>query len=420
MKVWLISTKMGYGHQRAAYPLKKLAFQRIITANNDSIVDEKERKMWLRLQNAYETISRISSIPIIGRTLFNLYDFFQSIRPLYPFKDYSLPNVHVTYMKHLIKKGLCKSLISYIKQTNEEIPIITTFYLPALAADYAGYQKIYCIITDTDLHRVWVSDKPKQSNITYFASTANSCKRLRSYGVKEENIVLTGFPLPKELIGEHNQIIKHNLAHRLHNIDPSKVYEKAIKTQKGIYFTGKKNHPLTLTFIVGGAGAQLHILYAITVSLAKKIKHEELKFVVLFGTHLKKAQNYREFCSMHLIDKQIEIQVTTDMTSYYAQFLQAMETTDILMTKPSEMSFYAALGIPIIILPPLGAHEERNQTWLIRKGCGIRMDDPNTINEWLFDWLNQGILAKAAMDGYLFAEHRGTYNIEEYLKKHHI
>jgi UDP-N-acetylglucosamine:LPS N-acetylglucosamine transferase len=419
MKAWLITTKMGYGHQRAAYPLKPIAYQRIITANNDAIIDTKEQKIWRRLQTFYETISRISSIPIIGKSLFAIYDFFQSIRPLYPFRDQSLPTLHVSYMKHLIKKGLCKSLISYITQSNPNVPIITTFYLPALAADYAKYPHIYCVITDTDLHRVWVSDNPKQSNIVYFAPTERACKRLRSYGIKEENIVHTGFPLPKDLVGEHNQIIKRNLAHRLVNIDPQKVYEKTIKDQRGIFFKSNKNHPLTLTYVVGGARAQLHILYLITTSLQQKIKHEELKLQVLFGTHLKAAENFRLFCMQNHIDKQIHIQVAADVGTYFTEFSDALQTTDILISKPSEMSFYTALGIPLLILPPLGAHEEQNKEWLLHKGCGLIMDDPTTINEWLFDWLNQGIFAKAAMDGYLFAEHRGTYNIENYLKKHH-
>ena len=35
LKAWVISVDMGYGHQRAAYPLRDIAFERIITANSD-------------------------------------------------------------------------------------------------------------------------------------------------------------------------------------------------------------------------------------------------------------------------------------------------------------------------------------------------------------------------------------------------
>ena len=46
-KAWLISVDMGYGHQRAAYPLKDIAYERIITANSDKIITPKEKKKWL-------------------------------------------------------------------------------------------------------------------------------------------------------------------------------------------------------------------------------------------------------------------------------------------------------------------------------------------------------------------------------------
>ena len=40
-KAWIISVDMGYGHDRAAFPLKDIAYRRIITANNDRIIPKK-------------------------------------------------------------------------------------------------------------------------------------------------------------------------------------------------------------------------------------------------------------------------------------------------------------------------------------------------------------------------------------------
>ena len=42
-KAWIISADMGYGHQRAAYPLKDIAYERIINSNSDKIVTPHER-----------------------------------------------------------------------------------------------------------------------------------------------------------------------------------------------------------------------------------------------------------------------------------------------------------------------------------------------------------------------------------------
>ncbi len=57
-KAWVVSVDMGYGHQRAAYPLKDIAYKRIITANSDKIISAKEKKMWGRTQPVYEKVSR--------------------------------------------------------------------------------------------------------------------------------------------------------------------------------------------------------------------------------------------------------------------------------------------------------------------------------------------------------------------------
>jgi len=91
--------------------------------------------------------------------------------------------------------------------------------------------------------------------------------------------------------------------------------------------------------------------------------------------------------------------------------------TDILWTKPSELSFYAGLGLPIIIAPTVGSQEEFNKEWLISIGAGVEQQDPRYVNEWLADWLDSGWLAEAAMNGFLNAPHKGAYHMEEVVLK---
>ena len=62
---------------------------------------------------------------------------------------------------------------------------------------------------------------------------------------------------------------------------------------------------------------------------------------------------------------------------YFALFNQFLRgVTDVLWTKPSELCFYAALGIPLIMSAPLGAHEDRNLETVLRVGAGQRQEDP--------------------------------------------
>ena len=83
-------------------------------------------------------------------------------------------------------------------------------------------------------------------------------------------------------------------------------------------------------------------------------------------------------------------------------------------------SFYTALGIPIIIAPPIGAHEISNKEWLEHIGSGFIQKNPEYVNDWLFYWLEDGRLADAAMHGFVDAPLMGTYNIEEYIFKEKI
>ena len=94
-----------------------------------------------------------------------------------------------------------------------------------------------------------------------------------------------------------------------------------------------------------------------------------------------------------------------------------LRTTDVLWTKPSELSFYCALGIPILMAPPIGIQEELNRCWLREIHAGVEPAGPlRFTHEWLFDLLENGRLAEAAWDGFLKARKLGTYKIEELVR----
>ena len=53
-KAWIVAANMGYGHQRAVYPLRDIAEDGIITVGFSEAVSKSEKKLWKRLLNAYE------------------------------------------------------------------------------------------------------------------------------------------------------------------------------------------------------------------------------------------------------------------------------------------------------------------------------------------------------------------------------
>jgi len=209
------------------------------------------------------------------------------------------------------------------------------------------------------------------------------------------------------------------LKSRLYNLDPKKIYTKKYAKLIENYLCPvkeiKKNkHPLTITFAVGGAGAQRKLGLTIVKCLKNHIRQNKIRINLVAGSRNDVYIFFKEAVKEVNLDKSKNIRIiySNSKLKYFEIFNRALRTTDILWTKPSELTFYSGLGIPIIMADPIGSQEHHNRQWLLAIGAGIDAQDPRYVDEWLFDWLNSGWLAEAAMQGFLDAPQMGTYNIE--------
>ncbi len=416
VRAWVVTADMGLGHQRAAWPLRHLAEGGIITLGRRSEVSEGEAKMWERLRRSYEFLSRTKSWPVIGGALFGLLDRLQNIPRFYPIEDRSAPSFQVKWLRRLIDGGLCSAMLELMK--SQPLPLLTSFYAPAIAADLAGCSRIYCVICDAEVNRAWVAENPRQSRIVYLAPAGRTVGRLKQYGVPDERIWLTGFPLPTECLGDRSlDVLKRDMGQRLHYLDTADRFWPLHRTEVA-HFLGEANcrfrrdRVLTLTFGIGGAGAQTDIAAAMAKSLRERIVRGEMKLNILVGIRPEVAA-FVEALKRELQAPQIEIVGGASLEQYFQHFAACLRSTDILWTKPSELSFYCGLGIPIIIAPPIGSQEIYNQGWLVEIQAGFPQQDPAYTHEWLDDLLEGGRLADAAWDGFLKARKYGTYKIQE-------
>jgi len=421
-KAWVVAVNMGYGHQRTAHPLKKFAIEeKIINANDYKGIPLKDREIWESTRRFYEFISNFKRFPLVGEAFFYFFDKFQQIPTFYPHRDLSQPTFSLKKIFSLIKKGWGKDLIDKLKSKNKKIganlPFITTFFTPAFMAEEFGYPgEIYCIICDADISRAWVSLNPKKTRIKYFAPNSWVINRLKLYGIREEDIFLTGYPLPLENIGDNMSVLKRDLAVRLRNLDPEGKYYKKYKPLIDAYIGGisqKVERPLTIMFSIGGAGAQKEMAASYVKSLRKKIEKGEIRVFLSAGIK-KNVRDYflRVISKRPKLVKNIEIIFANEISEYFDRFNKALRETDILWTKPSELSFYAGLGIPIIIAPSIGSQEDFNRKWLLRIGAGVLQENPRFAHQWIFDYLKGGRFADSAMEGFLGIEKLGVYNIE--------
>ncbi|MDO8499574.1 MAG: hypothetical protein Q7S66_02835 [bacterium] len=422
-KAWVVTVDMGYGHQRAAYPLRDLSpTGKVIIANNYQGIPKHDHLVWKVSRKIYEAFSRTISIPLIGRQIFNFMDYFQKIQNFYPRRDLSKPTLQTKSQYSSIRAGWGRDLIDKLNQ--EDIPLIATFFTIAFMAEEHEFKNdIYLVVTDTDISRVWAPLNPHQSRIKYLAPCRRVVERLKLYGVKPTNIFLSGFPLPEENMGDgHLRLLKGDLVKRISNLDPDGWYMRKYggtmkQFLKDRTNTNHKDRPLTLTFAVGGAGAQRKLAHAILLSLKAKILKQEIIFNLVSGTRSDVYRYFHEQITDHgmskMLGKSVNIISGTNKEDYFDNFNIVLRDTDILWTKPSELVFYSALGLPIIMAPTVGSQEDYNKYWLTKIGGGIDQEDPHLTHEWLFDWVNSGWLAEAAMAGFLDGRQFGVENIKK-------
>lgn len=421
---WVVTLDMGYGHERAAFNLSHLAYDGVIIANDYPGIPPSDKNYWNNIRHFYEGISRFKTVPIIGEVVFVIFDYFQRIIPFYPKRDLSKPSWQLQQNYAAFQKGLFQDLIDRLKK--QPLPLVATFFTIAYAAEYFDYPgDIYITILDADVSRAWAPLDPHLSKIKYFVPNGRVAERLKLYGVDQDNIYLTGFPLPKELVGGVDvRDIKQDLPRRLKKLDPLGVFTEKYRDtiDRALGENWQKTsveRPLTITFAVGGAGAQRELGAQIAQSLSTLIKQEQVRLWLIAGTKADVNTYFEDtITQLGLKDEQgrgINILYTPKRHQYFAQFNHILHETDVLWTKPSELSFYTGLGLPIIMAPPIGSQELYNYQWLLSVGGGIAQLDPKYTHQWLFDWILSGGLAEMAWNGFFNAPTHGTWRIEEIL-----
>lgn len=426
-KAWVVAVDMGYGHQRAASALLRFAFKgRIITANSYPGIPVLDKLIWQEIRQLYELISRFKKVPVLGDFVFSIFDKFQKIKEFYLRNQAVDATLQLQQIYGLLERRKWGRHLIETLNANP-LPLVTTFSVVAFMAEYWKYKgPILLVETDADIARSWVPLHPSTSKIIYCAPTLRVVERLKSYGVSPRQIFLTGFPLPEELLGRDLSRAKANLKRRLVRLDPQRRYltqyaDVAKRYLGTIPAIPQKPSPLLLTFSIGGAGAQQELAEEIIHYGAELLKKDVLRLCIVTGTNKKIARVLESSAKKEglqdLLGKELQIFWFQTKGEYFKKFGNILEKTDILWTKPSELSFYGALGIPILIAPPIGTQEVQNRKWLLYVGVGIDQHFPKFISPWFTDFLHDGVFAEAAMQGFVEIEKEGVKNIGKLLSQ---
>ncbi len=419
-KPMVVALDMGYGHMRAAAPIARALGTRITEVDRAPIAGADEAKLWRRARRAYELTSRLSQVRgPLGGPVRALLDAVTHIPHLHPYRDQSGPHVGARFLDRLIDEGLGRGLVDELRRTGA--PMVSTFYAPALIADRAGLENIYCVVTDTDVNRIWAPYEAYKTRISYLVPTQRAARRLHAYGVPVERIHFTGFPLPEELVGGASlEAARRNVAARILRLDPEGTFRRTHRDELA-HFLGALPEPdrraPLLTFAVGGAGAQVGMAGLFLERLRPLMEEERIRVALVAGTRREVADGFGVAIARAgvepLVGHGLEIVRTDDLSSYFDRFHTLLAETDVLWTKPSELTFFTALGLPIVFSSPVGAHERYNRRWAIEAGAGLKQGDPRFAAEWLLEWLADGTLAAAAWSGFMRLPKFGLYSILE-------
>ena len=152
-------------------------------------------------------------------------------------------------------------------------------------------------------------------------------------------------------------------------------------------------------------------------SFAPRLREGTMRLNLVAGIRSDVRDFFEEELSAHEdLRSSVSITYEDDITDYFTAFNKIIRDTDILWTKPSELSFYAGLGLPIIMCPIIGSQEKFNRKWLREVGAGMKQESPDHADEWLFEILNNGRFADMAWLGFLRARKLGYYHIRDVLE----
>jgi hypothetical protein len=402
----VVALEMGYGHLRAALPVAEALGVQVLHADRPPLADAAEQRLWARVRGAYEFASRLSQIPVLGSPLKLVLDRVTEIPPLHPNRDLSAPTAQALALRGMVKRGLGAGMVEALRRTGR--PLLTTFFAPAVAADLAGLERTYCVVTDTDVNRAWAPVESRTTRIRYLAPTHRAARRLAQYGVPPQRVLLTGFPLPGSLLGGPDLgALRRNLAARIVRLDPRRAFRAEAGEELAHFLgplpAGDEGRPPLVVFAVGGAGAQAELARRFLPSLRGALESGCLRLSLVAGVKAPVRDLFQELVAAEGLSgcPGLELLHEPDFEGYYRRFNDLLARADVLWTKPSELVFYAALGLPLVCAPPVGVHERRNRRWVREAGAGVKQRDPTLAAEWLADLLESGDLAAAAWAGYV-------------------
>ena len=260
-------------------------------------------------------------------------------------------------------------------------------------------------MTDSDVNRVWAPIEPSQSKIRYLAPSGRVVRRLQSYGVSKDQVELTGFPLPHSLLGG-SQLSELREICCPASFASIRMAFSATSSPKSsnLWVRCYQQGSATSCFRRRRRGCPSRDAATFLPSLAELLTSERLRLTLRRGHERGSARPFLEQVERaglgNELGRSVDVLYEPNLDEYFDRFDAMLKHVDILWTKPSELTFYGALGLALVFAEPIGVQEVYNQRWALENGAGLRQRELSVASEWLTEWLSDGTLAAAAWAGH--------------------
>lgn len=329
LKILIVYTTAGLGHQRAAQALK-LSFERLCPECDASVIDVLDYANVV-FRKAYNRIylELIKELPDLLGYIYKKYD-----------DDITARNT--AKIRLLFDKLNTLDLKNLIAEFDPHLIVCTHFLALEIFSDMKERRKLflplYCTLTDFYPHAFWVYDHVDK----YYVANEDSKRNLAGRGIGGEKIVVAGIPIQPEFAEL-----------------PSK---KVSKERVGL----SRERPSVL-ILNGGFGVGK--MEEIVRSFARCAYPLEL--VVVAGKNKELREN--------LVRLAPAIRPKLQVLGFVDNIHEIMNACDLIISKPGGLSSAEAMasGLPMILVDPIPGQEDRNCEYLLEQGVAVRLYDLN-------------------------------------------
>jgi len=252
-----------------------------------------------------------------------------------------------------------KLMAPVFRDIPKEMPLIATHVWPAQAALHAGMKNVVNAIPDN-----WPMALHLAEGSIHTVQTHYAYQGYRMLNGMQKNDLLQ--PMPEDSLFYTGHYVDHELVSNIEADCDARIRRK------------EEGQPMRFLLTIGGAGAQGEIFKSIIQSLMPDIRAKKVALYVNVGdyqavwdklvseirglsrvsrTHFNDWEATKQFAEKALTGRVVGVHAFSHQNIFEAVYATnlLMRSADVLVTKPSELSFYP---VPKLFIQRVGGHEQ--------------------------------------------------------------